>query len=139
MLIVMQGPSGGGKSTKARELAPIYNAVICSTDDLFMENGVYNFQPDKLGLYHKKNLERATELLSQGISVIVDNTNIKCWQAKGYVQAALQYGHEVQFIRCNGQYVNIHGVPDKAVEDMRNGMEELTVESCLNSKTPWES
>ena len=137
MLIAMQGASGSGKSTKAKELSVQYDAVICSTDDIFAESGVYKFDAKLLGVNHKKNLDKAVGLLKSGKNVIVDNTNLQRWEVKPYVEAALAAGHEVMFVRCEGQYQNVHGVPDFKVEQMRGRMEDLTVESVLASKKPF--
>ncbi len=137
VLIMMQGASGSGKSTLAKEIAPKYNAVIYSTDDLFFENGSYNFDVKKLGINHQKNLQRTVEALENGQSVLVDNTNTQAWECKGYVEAAVRLGIKVEFVRCDGKYKNIHGVPDNKVEQMRKRLETLTVEKVLASKKPF--
>jgi predicted kinase len=137
VLVILQGASGSGKSTKAKELAKQYNAVVYGSDEFFYVDGVYKFDPTKLGFYHKKNQERTIKALENGVSVIVDNTNLEKWQAQPYVEAAVELGVEVIFVRCDGKYQNIHGVPPEKVEQMRNRLEELTVEGCLNSKSPF--
>lgn len=137
MLIMMQGASGSGKSTVAKELAAQTGAVIYSTDELFIVNGEYKFNPKMLGIYHQKNIERTVAALKEGKDVIVDNTNTQRWECKPYVEAALQYGHEVKFVRCDGRYQNVHGVPSDKVEQMRNRLEDLTVENVLASKKPF--
>ena len=124
MLIVMQGAPGSGKSTVARLLAQAQGAHICSTDDYFMvpqPNGTtrYVHNPDMLAEYHRRNLERTIKLLAKGESVIVDNANIRCRPTKPYVEAALKYGHQVQFIRVEGRFPSSHGVPPDIVERMR--------------------
>lgn len=137
MLIAMQGASGSGKSTRAKELAVEHDAVICSTDDIFAESGTYVFNAKLLGINHKKNLDRAIALLKEGKNVIVDNTNLQRWECKPYVVAALEYGHEVRFVRCEGTFQNIHGVPSFKVQQMRDKMEDLTVENVLASNKPF--
>jgi predicted kinase len=137
MLTLMQGASGSGKSTVAKELAAQTGAVIYSTDELFIENGLYKFNPKMLGIYHQKNLERTIEALKAGKDVIVDNTNTQRWECKPYVEAALRYGHEIKFVRCDGRYQNVHGVPNEKVEQMRCRLEDLTVEKVLASKKPF--
>lgn len=137
MLIMMQGASGSGKSTVAKELAIEHDAVIYSTDDIFVENGVYTFNPKLLGINHQKNIARTVEALKAGKNVIVDNTNTQCWECKPYVEAALQHGHEVKFVRCEGRYQNIHFVPSAKVEQMRARLEDLTIEKVMASKKPF--
>lgn len=128
---LMQGPSGSGKSTLAKHIAYVIDAEIFSTDEIFVENGVYNFDPKKLGIYHKRNQERVAKALAAGGNVIVDNTNLRRWEAKPYVLAALANGYEVKFVRATGNFQNIHGVPDAKVEQMKAAMEDLTLESVL--------
>jgi len=137
LIIIMQGASGSGKSTKARELKAIHNATIHSTDDFFVVDGLYNFNPKLLAQYHGQNLCATIEDMKMGKNVIVDNTNTKRWEVKPYVESAIQLGYDVQFIRCVGEFVNIHNVPPSIVESMRNRMEELSVESCLSAERPF--
>jgi predicted kinase len=139
-LFVMQGPPGSGKSHVASCLqAGRYNTVIYSTDDFFWEGGRYDFRPQLLPEFHGKNLERTKLALDEGKSVVVDNTNIQRWQCREYVRYAVSKGIPVVFVRVNGRFQNTHGVPDDRVEAMRNGMEDLTVETVLASKAPWET
>lgn len=143
-LYIMQGPPGSGKSELAERLFESKyvvqnrrNWVICSTDDYFTVNGEYKFDSSKLEEYHARNLKKATDCMKDGYNVIVDNTNIKCWQCKPYVQFAVENGINVVFIRVTGSFANKHGVPDDVVERMRNSMEDLTVESVLASMKPF--
>lgn len=133
-LYIMQGASGSGKSTIAHFIqASVPNCKICSTDHHFYENGVYNFRPEKLGEFHSLNLVNAKRYLDEGKSVIVDNTNIKRWQCREYVKYAHEKGIHVVFLRVNGNFQNQHGVPPEKVAEMRNQMENLTLESVLAS------
>lgn len=137
-LIVMQGQPGSGKSTLALALSKETGAIICSTDDLFLDvDGKYQFDFTKLGVNHKRNQDIAVNLLKEGKSVIVDNTNIYGWQAKPYVEAAVALGIEVEFVRATGNFKTVHGVPDAKVEQMKRDMEVLTLESVLKSKAPF--
>jgi hypothetical protein len=98
VLIVMRGIPGGGKSTKAKQLAGS-NGVIHSTDDVIEAQGDYNqffkdmidskdFTP--LSRAHSTNLKNLFKSLKDGISpVILDNTNIKQNEAKAAVKAAV--------------------------------------------------
>ncbi len=144
ILVIMQGPSGGGKSTLANtHIKPLLEAMghtvrICSTDDQFKVDGVYRFDPTKLTAYHAINQKLAAEALERGESVIVDNTNLARWEAKPYVQVAHRLGIPVSFHHVDGNYKNVHGVPDGKVELMRSRVEPLTLEGCLGAKAPWE-
>lgn len=78
-LILMRGLPGSGKSTKAKILAGP-QGLIFSTDDFFMVNGHYVYDPKMIGDYHKKNLERTVKaMLEEKPLIVIDNTNIKLW------------------------------------------------------------
>jgi predicted kinase len=94
VLIIMRGISGSGKSTLAKKIGE--KGVVLSTDDYFMKNGKYDFEPSKLGLYHKQNQEEAEKNMKKEISpIVIDNTNSKIWEMKPYVSLADKYGYEV--------------------------------------------
>lgn len=130
-LYVMQGLPGAGKSTLARRMARLADAVICSTDSYFYQDGVYLFDPTLLPQHHAENLRKAIELLVAGHSVIVDNTNIKRVHVRPYALAAHQLSIPVVFIRVTGPFHSEHGVPDRVIDRMRVEMEDLTLESVL--------
>jgi len=144
LLLLMQGHSGSGKSTLAEHFKKWFEAlghivVICSTDDHFkVETGEYKFDPSKLTLYHHLNQKLTVAALEAGKTVIVDNTNTCCWEAKPYVEAAQRLGIPVFFLRAEGNFQNLHGVPADKVEAMKKRLEPLSVEACLASKAPWE-
>lgn len=143
ILIVMQGQSGSGKSTLAESFKAWFKALghevdICSTDDQFKEDGVYRFDPSKLGAAHAANLRKAEFGLDWGRVVIIDNTNTQCWEARPYVEAAKSRGVPVFFHRAEGNFQNTHGVPADKVAVMKNRMEVLSVDACLAAKAPWE-
>lgn len=145
ILAVMQGASGSGKSTLARDhIAPLLQAlghdvVIVSTDDEFHENGVYRFDPTKLGINHAKTQQKCREALIAGKSVVVDNTNTQAWEAKPYVMMAQELGIPVTFHRATGSYQNLHGVPSEKVEQMKQRLEDLSIEKVLASQSPFQS
>ena len=125
VLIMMQGASGSGKSFVANALQLATGAEICSTDYYHFVDGVYKFQPEKLGFFHKRNFERCQALLREGKSVIVDNTNIEAAHAKPYIEFAKSLGVAVQVVRVSGRFGNVHGVPAEKVEQMRTRMQDL--------------
>lgn len=138
-LIIMQGPPGSGKSTFGAVTAKAFGAVVCSTDDYHYEGSLYIFKPERAKEYHELNQARARELLASGRSVVVDNTNIKAWEARPYVRMGVELGAEIVFVRCTGARPNVHGVPEERVAAMRSSMEELSVQSCINAVAPWEA
>ncbi len=138
-LFIMQGAPGSGKSTVARELARAFVAASYSTDEFHIEEDrVYRFKPEKAAEFHKRNQARCRQALENGWNVVIDNTAIHRWEARPYVEMAVELGVTVVFVRCTGRFDNDHGVPKERVERMRDEMEELSVEGCLNAVYPWE-
>lgn len=95
-LIIMRGLPGSGKSTKAKTLAG-EQGLIYSTDDFFMVNGKYEYDPKMIGEYHNRNFERTQKAMFEGKPlIIVDNTNIRLWEMKKYVIAGEQNGYTIR-------------------------------------------
>ena len=92
----MRGVPGSGKSTKAKKLAGA-NGVIYSTDDFFMKNGEYVYDVKFIGENHEKNIKRTVEAMQKSLPlIIIDNTNVKMWEMKKYVEAADKYQYNVK-------------------------------------------
>src|SRR5690606_1663060 len=92
-LILMRGLPGSGKSTLAQELAGD-DGQIHSTDDLFMIDGKYQFNPDLLSLNHAKNVENVSHAMQRGVTpIVVDNTNTRAYEMKQYVLLANKYNY----------------------------------------------
>ena len=136
-LIIMRGIPGSGKSTKAKSL--VGGGVIHSTDDVISSNGDYNkFFNDMiasndfsmLSKAHAKNLENAISSMESGITpVIIDNTNIRPFEPKSYVQKALELGYDDKNIKivdvgtgdASAEELaqrNTHGVPLDKIKSM---------------------
>ena len=146
ILIIMRGISGSGKSTLAKELGQ--NGIIFSTDDFFMKNGKYMFDPKKIGEAHQWNLNRAIQAMQQEISpIVIDNTNTQAWEAKKYVEEGKKRGYKIEVREPNTPWKfdaeelakrNTHGVPKASIEKMLNRWEpDLTEEKILQSKSPF--
>ena len=96
-LIIMRGVSGSGKSTLASELAMKHQGVVFSTDDFFMEDGVYNFNPKKIGINHQLNQDRCRNAMrDQFPCIIIDNTNTQIWEMEPYAEMALIHGYDIE-------------------------------------------
>jgi predicted kinase len=108
-LFICQGVSGSGKSSVAKMLA---QSILCSetgetvsirsTDELFMENGVYKFDQNKLGGYHGKNQFLVEKDMNDGVDVIVvDNTCCKNRDARPYILMARKHNYSITVIRVD--------------------------------------
>jgi predicted kinase len=150
-LIILRGISGSGKSTLANELSGGDPSKVFSTDEYFMENQEYTFDPSKLAQAHQWNQNRVQEAMEQKITpIIVDNTNTQRWEARPYVQMAVEHGYDVKAEETTTPWRmdpeelarrNIHGVPREAIERMVERYEPhdvFTQEEILKSKAPWE-
>ncbi len=102
-VIIMRSPSGGGKSTMARKIVEdaaqnSLSAIIHSTDDLFIKNGIYNFNSELIGPNHNRNFKNFQKSLDAGINVIiVDNTNIKRFEYRKYEKEAIEKGYSLEY------------------------------------------
>ena len=122
-VIIMRGIPGSGKSTRAREL--VGEGIIHSTDDLFMVDGKYKFNPNLLGRNHSLNLSNFEDSLEKELSpVIVDNTNVRHRDYKEYVTRAAEFGYDVQYevlplidVKIAVER-NTHSVPEFAIQRM---------------------
>lgn len=121
-LFLVRGLPGSGKSTFAKAIGgPVFEA-----DQYFMVDGEYRFNPALLGAAHnhcKNNTEIA--MRNGHKKVVVSNTFTQEWEMEAYYELAVKYGYQVFSIivenRHNG--VNVHGVPEEKLEQMRNRFE----------------
>lgn len=140
---VLRGLPGTGKSMLAEILRDTLHptwvraGAIFSTDDFFMVDGEYQFDPTKLGEYHANNLENATQFMrghqnAEKAICVIDNTNTQHWEYEGYVEAAKEYGFMVQVITVDWKAEDIplyaernsHGVPEEAIRRMADRWED---------------
>lgn len=133
-LIILRGLPGSGKTTIANQIANgLRDAIICSADSYFMEDGKYVFRPEELKHAHNACQMSAERAMANGIPVVViDNTNIRRDDMRPYVEMALHHGYEVS-IRTIGsmepkdieKYLKrqIHAVPQEKVKEMAQKFE----------------
>lgn len=108
---IMSGVSGSGKGTYIERTFPhIWNpmlskgdiggTVVVSADHYFMKEGVYVFDPSKLGDAHGGCFLYFIEILQKGFytEVVVDNTNTTVMEIAPYMLAAQAFGWEAEII-----------------------------------------
>ena len=151
-LILMRGVSGSGKSTLAQKIADEQLlSVIFSTDDFFMVEGEYRFDPKRLGEYHAHNVRRTEDAMVEKMpTIIIDNTNTQAWEMKPYVELAMTYGYGVKIVepepvgfeelmaRQAQRADQNKALPAEVVQRMLSRYEaNVTVETILASKRPF--
>lgn len=117
-LLLIRGLPGSGKTTMAKEYAKA-GYVHCEADQFFEIDGQYRFDASKLSAAHSDCLRRAIAAMDAGISVVVANTFTRLWEMQPYINAAKQRGASARIVEATGNYPNVHGVPEDAIERMR--------------------
>lgn len=142
LMVIYAGLPGGGKSTAAAQMkegAQILGqtCVICSTDDFFVVDGVYTFNPGKLFQNHLANQRKARQACVDDVNVVViDNTNILAKHREAYENIAAEFGYKVETVVV-GQFTeefakicaerNKHGVPLASIQKMARQFQPPTI------------
>ena len=123
VMFLLRGCSGSGKSTLAKKLSP--GAPVFSTDDFFVKSGRYQFDVKKLGVAHGWNQKRADTAAKKGKGpIIIDNTLTRAWEARAYVESALENGYRIKIAEPNTPWKfnakelarrNSHGVSEAII------------------------
>jgi adenylate kinase family enzyme len=131
-LILIRGISGSGKTTYAKKLMKEDPSISHYEADMyFYKNGEYHFDPKKLKDAHEW-CKKQTEIdLMFGKSVIVSNTFTQKWEIEPYIELGKKYGAEVIIKKATGNYQNVHGVPDDALERMKSRWEDIDNELSI--------
>jgi len=119
VLIILRGIPGCGKST----LAELISKWVCTADDYHMKDGVYDWKVENLHASHLWCQSKAERYMDAGLTpVVVANTSTTEKEIKPYYDLAEARGYTVFSVivenRHNG--MNVHGVPDEALEKMKN-------------------
>lgn len=128
---IMRGIPGSGKSTKSRELAGS-NGSIHSTDEYFLVDGEYVFDPNKLAEYHARNLEAFTQSLRDSVEIVIcDNTNVQIGHMLPYLQAAQIHGYEIWIVEM------AHPDPNVAATRNTHGVTVDGIRRMISRWEPW--
>ena len=129
-VILMAGVPGSGKTHYVNASGLTRESVV-SADNFFVgADGVYRFDPTKLGAAHGDCLRGFVSALMKGLgTVVVDNTNTTVVEMTPYVALAAAYGYETEIVRvhCDPAVAaarNSHGVPERAVRAMAERLDK---------------
>lgn len=123
-LTIIRGLPGSGKSTTAKKIAEETGAKHFEADMFFIdEHGEYNFRPHQIRWAHHWCQAKVACWLDAK-NVVVSNTFTMRWEMEPYFEMANIYGADVEVIVANGNWPNIHGVPQDVIDRMRERWEE---------------
>lgn len=122
-LVLIRGLPGSGKSTLAKSMTSHFHV---EADMYFVVPHVgYVFDRAKLRAAHEWCQSKARSLLESGQSVVVSNTFTQKWEMQPYVEMAAALNVKVRVIEATGNFKNVHGVPEDAIERMKARWEDF--------------
>jgi hypothetical protein len=130
LAILLRGAPGSGKSTWAARYKAAYpeeTVVISATNYFRGWDGVVRFQEHQLRESHGWCAVLFHQLLYlRTPRIVVDNTNLRCWEYATYWIATAGRAYRCFQKVCTGRYPNTNGVPDALVTRMRERFEQDT-------------
>lgn len=122
-LVLIRGLPGSGKSTLAKSMNTHWHI---EADMYFVQPYVgYVFDPRALSAAHGWCQSEARRMLGENRRVVVSNTFTQKWEMQPYFDMAASLGVPVRVIETKGNFENIHGVPEEAIERMRARWEAI--------------
>lgn len=128
-LYLLRGIPGAGKSTLAKQFGDAH----FETDNYFMVDGEYKFDPTKLRDAHawclgEVELAMILNHTTYGLDasdIVVSNTFTQEWEMEKYYKLAEAYGYRVFSIIVENRHggVNQHNVPEDKLQAMKDRFE----------------
>lgn len=125
-LYLIRGLPGSGKSTFAKELADGLDCNHFEHDKyLYTEEGEYLWTEKRMAYAYRQCLRDTEATMVDGEPVVVSNVFPTSKSLKNYRKLAEKYGYRVTYIVVENRRggVNIHDVPQEALEDMRKAFQ----------------
>lgn len=125
-LYLIRGLPGSGKSTFAEKLAYGIHAQHFEHDRyLYTEDGEYLWTEKRMAYAYRQCLRDTEATMVEGEPVVVSNVFPTAKSLKNYRKLAEKYGYRVTYIVVENRRggVNIHNVPEDALEGMRNAFQ----------------
>lgn len=87
------------------------------------ETGHYRFDHSQIKIAHQWCQAETARLLRQGKTVITANTFCELWEMDFYKEFAHNNGIALNITIADGNYKNVHNVPDEVVQSQRERFE----------------
>lgn len=135
-LVLVRGMPGSGKSTIAKALVAKGFAHIEADMYFVGPDGQYRFRADRLKSAHQWCRNHVASRLHDRVNTVVSNTFTTYWEMIPYIIMAHRFGARLTVMEATGQFVDIHGVPEKTLDAMRNRWESYQrVDPVLETTT----
>ena len=85
--VIVRGLPGSGKTTLALQLAAEHGYVHLETDQHFVVNGSYRFDPARVADAHAIVARDALDALLTGRRVVIANTHVRLWEMAAIVRS----------------------------------------------------
>lgn len=127
-LYLIRGLPGSGKSTLAKELASALDAPHFEHDKyLYTDEGEYLWTESRMAYAYRKCLRDTEDHMMHGYcpEIVVSNVFPTERSMKNYKKLAEKYGYQVTYIVVENRRggVNIHNVPQEALDGMRSSFQ----------------
>lgn len=123
-LTLIRGVPGSGKSTMAQAMT---DHVHFEADMYMIEDGAYQYNPEKVAESHFWCRAQMREALVSGKNVVISNTFSRAHEMSAYLAIARELGVAVEVVEAKGCWQNVHGVPAERIEQMRQRWEKITL------------
>ena len=131
-LVIIRGIPGSGKTTYAKECYP--NHINLEADMFFVqEDGSYKYDPNMIKYAHEWCYQTAAILMRNGCNVVVSNTFTRKWEMEKYLWIAKKVGANINVIRMNNKFKNVHNVPDDIIDKMVDRFEDYDSEIVVTN------
>lgn len=125
-LYLIRGLPGSGKSTFAKELAEGLDCNHFEHDKyLYTDEGEYLWTEKRMAYAYRQCLRDTEATMVDGEPVVVSNVFPTSKSLKNYRKLAEKYGYRVTYIVVENRRggVNIHDVPQEALDNMREAFQ----------------
>lgn len=137
MFFIIRGLPGSGKSTTAKMLYNRTDTFHFEADMFFVNtHGEYKFDGSKISDAHEwcyNQTEKALEISTRidSVNVIVSNTFTRKKELRPYFELAKKYNIKPQVITCQGDFGNVHSVPQETIVHMKQRFDFNCVDELM--------